>query len=142
MPTPLRCSRLWAAAGGTARMCRQEKRGMSDSYPDRAASFWNVEGTVRRAPTDPIMTIYRVKHVVTEAIELPPVMPNATRGGFGIVADISSQLHHGELLSGDAPDQLTLIKPTSQDELARIKGIERERLTGVITQKQVLADRR
>jgi hypothetical protein len=81
-------------------------------------SLWNVEGTVLRAPSDPVISIDRVKHIVGETAEFTSVMKNVTGRGFQIVANVGAQLYHGELLGSDTPDQSILIKSTGQDELA------------------------
>ena len=83
-----------------------------------AGSLWNVEGTVLRAPSDPVITIDRIKNVVGETTEFTSVMKNVTGRGFQIVTNVGAELHYRKLLGSDTPDQSILVKSTGQDELA------------------------
>ena len=83
-----------------------------------ADSLGNVEGAIVRAPSDPVMTIHRVEHVVSKTTEFTSVMQNVTGIGFQIVTNVGAQLHNSELLGGDALDQSVLVESAGQDELA------------------------
>ena len=88
-----------------------------------------------RAPSDAVVTIDRVKHVISETTELTLVMKNMTKSGFRIVTNVGAKLYHRELPSNDTADKFIFIKPSCQDELARIKGVNGKWLTRAIAQK-------
>jgi hypothetical protein len=45
-------------------------------------------------------------------------MNNVTRSSFRIVTNVGAQLHNRELLGGNTPDNVILVEPTGEDELA------------------------
>ena len=76
-------------------------------YP-AAESPRNAKGAVLRTPSNPLITIDRVKHFVGKTIEFPSVVKNATGNGFRVVTDIGPQLNHSERPGSDALDELVL----------------------------------
>jgi len=88
-----------------------------------------------RAPSYPVITIDRIKDVVGKTAEFTLVRNNVTRSGFLIVTNVGAKLYYRELLGSNSPNNVVLVEPTDQDELARIKRIEGKWLTGAIAQK-------
>ena len=82
------------------------------------ASFRNVKGAVLRSPPDPVITIDREQHIVSEAAEFPPGMANVAGRGQWVVADVLAQLDDPKFLGGDPPNQVILVEPAGQNELA------------------------
>src|SRR5712671_5826302 len=86
--------------------------------PRGATLSWNIKDAALRASPNPVVTIYRIKSLVGKAIELLWVMQNMAGGGCWIITDLAANLDHGKFAGGNAPDELTLVEPTSHDVLA------------------------
>jgi hypothetical protein len=79
---------------------------------------WNIKDAILRPSPNLVVTIYRIKSLVGKTIELLWVMQNMARGGCWIVTDLAANLDHRKFARGNAPDELALVEPTSQDVLA------------------------
>jgi hypothetical protein len=86
--------------------------------PRGAALSRNIKDAILRASPNLIETIDRIKSFVSKTIELLWVMQDMAGSGCRIITDVSANLDHRKFVGGNAPDELALVEPTSQDVLA------------------------
>jgi hypothetical protein len=85
----------------------------------RAADlFGDVKRAILRAPSNLIITIDRIKSIISKPIELLWVMKDVAPGNGWVVADIGAELDDSKFVSSDAPYQLILVDLARQDVLA------------------------